>query len=73
MCSICFSGRPSQRCRRRASCFTELADLGGRLQLPEGWRFRSYVLAEEFRLPSVDGVAEVVTDDLANTYQLIPE
>jgi hypothetical protein len=41
--------------------------------LPEGWRFRSYVLAEEFRLPSVDGVAEVVTDDLANTYQLIPE
>jgi hypothetical protein len=52
---------------------TELADLGGRLQLPEGWRFRSYILAEEFRLPSVDGVAKVVTDNLANTYQLVPE
>lgn len=52
---------------------TELADLGSRLELPEGWRFRSYVVEEEFRLPSVNGVAEAVTDNLANTYQLIPE
>ena len=58
---------------RRGQHITELADLGSRLQLPEGWRFLSYVLEDEFRLPSGNGVAEVVTDNLANTYQLIPD
>ncbi len=62
----------SQAVRKRQH-ITELVDLGGRLELPEEWRFHSYTLEEEFQLLSVDGVAEVVTDNLANTYQFIPE
>ena len=52
---------------------TELRYLGERLKLPDGWQFRSYVLEEELKLPTVDGIAEMVTDDFSNTYQRIPE
>ena len=62
----------SQAVKQRQD-ITELADLGSRLQLPPGWRFRSYILDEALQLPSVDGIARVVTDNLENTYQLLPE
>jgi hypothetical protein len=52
---------------------TQLRYLGERLRLPDGWLFRSYVLEEELRLPTVDGIAEMVTDDFSNSYQRIPE
>ena len=52
---------------------TELRYLGERLRLPDGWQFRSYVLEKQLRLPTVDGVAEMVTDDFSNSYQRIPE
>lgn len=52
---------------------TELRYLGERLKLPDGWKFRSYVLEEELRLQTVDGIAEMVTDDFSNSYQRIPE
>ena len=46
----------------------ELADLGSRLSLPEGWTFSSRVLDEDYALVA-DGEAFVVRDDLVNTYQ----
>lgn len=50
----------------------DLADLGARLDLPEGWSFRSYVFNFAFEVSTVDGEAEVIFDELLNTYQLIP-
>ena len=47
-----------------------LAGLGARLKMPEGWTFRSRVLTADLRVTSLDGVAILVQDELANTYQL---
>jgi hypothetical protein len=46
-----------------------LATLGERLRLPSGWSFRSRVLSADLEVPAMDGVAHIVQDDLANTYQ----
>lgn len=48
----------------------ELATLGERLQLPEGWTFSGRVLDEELVVEDIDGIATVVQDELRNTYQL---
>jgi hypothetical protein len=50
----------------------DLAGLGDRLELPPGWTFSTRTLETYFRLPCVNGVAEIITDDLINTYQYIP-
>jgi hypothetical protein len=50
----------------------DLQTLGQRLNLPPGWSFSTRVLEETLELLTVDGIAEVVTDDLNNTYQRIP-
>ncbi len=50
----------------------DLASLGDRLDLPAGWSFESRVLSETLEVPAVDGTAEVVQDDLSNTYQRVP-
>lgn len=46
----------------------DLAGLGNRLSLPEGWSFSTRTLDAEYRLEA-DGVAYVVRDELQNTYQ----
>lgn len=48
----------------------DLADLGPRLELPEGWTFSSRVLENELVVEDIDGRAVVVQDPLRNTYQL---
>lgn len=48
-----------------------LENLAARLTLPEGWTFLSRVLDAELRVTAVDGVATIVQDELANTYQLV--
>jgi hypothetical protein len=50
----------------------DLASLGDRLELPPGWHFSSRVLNEVIAVSAVDGTAEVVQDELENTYQRIP-
>lgn len=47
----------------------QLAGLGSRLQLPEGWRFVTRTLTEELVVEDVDGVATVLQDELRNSYQ----
>jgi hypothetical protein len=50
----------------------DLQFLGERLNLPPDWQFNARILTQNFALPSVDGIAEVITDDLGNTYQRVP-
>jgi hypothetical protein len=50
----------------------DLQALGQRLNLPPRWSFSTRVLEKKLELLTVDGIAEVVTDDLNNTYQRIP-
>ena len=49
----------------------DLASLGDRLGLPDGWSFTSRVLADDLLVEDRDGIATVVTDDFRNTYQLV--
>jgi len=49
----------------------DLENLGLRLNLPSGWSYKSVVLSEQLDVASIDGSAEIVVDDLRNTYQLI--
>jgi len=46
----------------------DLASLGSRLALPDGWAYSTRTLAEDFELAS-GGLAYVVNDDLYNAYQ----
>jgi hypothetical protein len=51
----------------------DLAGLGSRLQLPEGWRYRSRVLRKPLRIVTRDAPAHVLQDDLMNSYsQMTP-
>ena len=47
-----------------------LPDLGGKLQLPEGWQYRTRVLEEDLVVDTSDHLATVVQDELENTYTL---
>jgi hypothetical protein len=48
--------------------FEELKDLGSRLKLPAGWKFRSPVLEQDLTFMSDNGKAQITQDDLGNTY-----
>ena len=45
-----------------------LGDLGGRLELPAGWQFRTVTLSQDLAITTT-GVANILPDDLANMYQ----
>lgn len=49
----------------------DLTELGSRLTLPDGWSFTAITLDEEFTLANPDNLAQVITDDLKNTYQYL--
>ena len=51
-----------------------IATLGDRLELPDGWTFATRVSDRPLRLLSADdGVATVLQDELANTYQRVDQ
>ena len=50
----------------------ELADLGDRLDLPEGWSFRTRKLKRPFVLDA-GGAATIIQDELQNTYQRVDQ
>lgn len=56
--------------QKTAQTQDSLAMLGSTLSLPSGWKFRTRVLDAELQVTAVDGLATVVQDELANTYQL---
>ena len=51
--------------------YADLAGLGSRLKLPDGWQYRTRMLDQDLVAQAV-GQAEVVQDELQNTYQLTP-
>lgn len=55
--------------QRTAQTPESLAELGAKLQLPAGWKFKTGVLSQTQNLQAVDGMAIVVQDDFLNTYQ----
>ncbi len=48
----------------------DLGGLGDRLDLPEGWSFRTRVLAEDLVVDTTATIATVLQDELENTYTL---
>ncbi len=56
------------RIKDKSLTIDDLASLGGRLSLPEGWTYSTRTLAEDLELAS-GGLAYVVNDDLYNAYQ----
>jgi hypothetical protein len=49
----------------------DLAGLGERLVLPDGWSYSSRVLDAPLDLVTVDVPAQVVQDDFKNSYSLV--
>jgi hypothetical protein len=47
-----------------------LMNLGGRLELPQGWTYRTRILDEELVVDTSDHVATVLQDEFENTYTL---
>lgn len=54
-----------------ALSLADLAGLGDRIALPEGWSFAARTLEEDLVVTDIDGIATVIQDDLSNTYQLV--
>ena len=50
--------------------YDSLKDLGSRLKLPPGWKFRVKILDQDLTIRAVDGIAHILQDDLQNTYDL---
>ena len=50
---------------------SDLADLGPRLELPAGWTYESVKLDEDLVVGADRSVAEVLQDNLLNSYSLI--
>ena len=51
--------------------FEDLKDLGSRLKLAEGWKFRTRILEEELVFKTKDGKSFIVQDDIGNTYDRV--
>lgn len=51
--------------------FEDLKDLGSRLKLASGWKFRSKILEEELVFKTKDGKSFIVQDDIGNTYDRV--
>lgn len=49
----------------------DLAKLGDRLNLPAGWSYHVRVLGDELRIDTIAHPAQVLQDDLTNSYSLI--
>lgn len=48
--------------------FDDLKNLGTRLELPEGWKFRSKILDQELVFKTKDGKSFITQDYIGNTY-----
>lgn len=51
--------------------YADLKDLGAKLKLPEGWKFRAVVLEKDFSFYPDNGKGWIVQDDIGNTYDRI--
>jgi hypothetical protein len=51
--------------------FEDLKDLGSRLKLPSGWKFRSLVLEQDLVFTTDNGMTMITQDELGNTYDRV--
>jgi hypothetical protein len=51
--------------------FEDLKDLGSRLKLPQGWKFRTIILEQDLVFLTDNGTAHITQDELGNTYDLV--
>ena len=51
------------------SMVEQLAILGGRLHLPEGWQYRARLVDDDLIVRTQDGLAHIVLDEFENNYQ----
>ncbi|MGO9019601.1 MAG: hypothetical protein ACLQVJ_14755 [Syntrophobacteraceae bacterium] len=51
--------------------FEDLKDLGSRLKLPPGWKFRSPILEQDLVFMTDKGLAHITQDDIGNTYDRV--
>lgn len=51
--------------------YESLEDLGGRLKLAPGWKFRAVVLEQDLVLTPDSGAVKITQDDLGNTYDRV--
>ncbi len=51
----------------------ELPGLAGRLNLPHGWAYQARVLASELRVDTTTRPAQVLQDNLTNSYSLVTD
>lgn len=51
--------------------FEDLRDLGSRLKLPPGWKFRSPILEGDLVFLTDNGRTQITQDDLGNTYDRV--
>lgn len=49
-----------------------LSSLADKLELPAGWKFGSRMLAEDLNIVTVKNPAQVLQDNLGNSYSMIP-
>jgi hypothetical protein len=54
-----------------SQAYENLKDLGGRLQPPPGWKFRTMVLQQDLVLTPDSGAAHITQDELGNTYDRV--
>jgi hypothetical protein len=51
----------------------DLPELGERLNLPDGWTYQSRVLTSPLRIDTTSRAAQVLQDDLKNSYSLVTD
>ena len=51
--------------------FEDLKDLGSRLKLPPGWKFRSAILEQDLVFMTDNGKTQITQDELGNTYDRV--
>jgi hypothetical protein len=51
--------------------FEDLKDLGSRLKLPPGWKFRSPILEQDLVFMTDNGKTHITQDELGNTYDRV--
>jgi hypothetical protein len=49
-----------------------LPSLANKLELPAGWKFGSRMLTEDLKIVTVKNPAQVLQDNLGNSYSMIP-
>lgn len=51
--------------------FEDLKDLGSRLKLPQGWKFRSPILEQDLVFMTDNGHTQITQDEIGNTYDRV--